>query len=180
VARSIGEILIEMGFVDEAQVQEALELQETEGGKLGDTLIKLGYVAEADVMYAIAEQTGMEVADLDDTEVEPSVIDMIPKTFAETYRVCPVGSEQGVLVVALADPMNPTVLDDLRFMLNLEVRGAVSTPEAVDRAVKKYYGGKEDETLASSTSTRSWRSMRAARSCRTSRPSPTRRPSSSS
>jgi type IV pilus assembly protein PilB len=148
VARSIGEILIEMGFVDEAQVQEALELQETEGGKLGDTLIKLGYVAEADVMYAIAEQTGMEVADLDDTEVEPSVIDMIPKTFAETYRVCPVGSEQGVLVVALADPMNPTVLDDLRFMLNLEVRGAVSTPEAVDRAVKKYYGGKEDETLA--------------------------------
>src|SRR5690606_1388555 len=66
----------------------------------------------------------------------------------ETYRVCPVGSEAGVLVVALADPMNPTVLDDLRFMLNLEIRGAVSTKEAVDRAIERYYGAMEDDSLA--------------------------------
>ncbi len=148
MARSMGEILVEMGFVDEAEVDEALKIQEGEGGKLGDILIKLGYVSEPDVLFALAEQTGMEVADLDDTEVEPSVIDMISKTFAETYRVCPVGSEGGVVVVALSDPMNPTVLDDLRFMLNLEVRGAVSTPEAVDRAILKYYGAKEDDSLA--------------------------------
>jgi type IV pilus assembly protein PilB len=148
VARSIGEILMEMGFVDDAQVEEALKVQEDEGGKLGDILVKLGYVAEPDILFAIAEQTGMEVADLDDTDVPAEVIDMIPRTFVETYRVCPVGAESGVLVVALADPMNPTVLDDLRFMLNLEVRGAVSTPDAVDRAVKKYYGGKEDTSLA--------------------------------
>ena len=148
MARSIGEILCDMGFVDDAEVEEALRVQEREGGKLGDILIQLGYVSEPDVLFAIAEQTGMEVADLDDTEVEPTVIDMIPKTFAETYRVCPVGHEAGVLVVALADPMNPTVLDDLRFMLNLEVRGAVSTQAAVERAILRYYGAKEDETLA--------------------------------
>jgi type IV pilus assembly protein PilB len=148
VARSMGEILMEMGFVDEAQIEEALKIQENEGGKLGDVLVKLGYVAEPDILFALAEQTGMEVADLDDTEVPPECIDMIPKTFAETYRVCPVGYEAGVIVVALGDPMNPTVLDDLRFMLNVEVRGAVSTPEAVDRGIKKYYGGKDDDSLA--------------------------------
>ncbi|MCO5171413.1 MAG: Flp pilus assembly complex ATPase component TadA [Planctomycetes bacterium] len=139
---------MEMGFVDEAQVEEALKVQEDEGGKLGDILVKLGYVAEPDILFAVAEQTGMEVADLDDTDVDPGVIDMVPRNIVETYRVCPVGYEAGVLVVALADPMNPTVLDDLRFMTNCEVRGAVSTPDAVDRAVTKYYGGKEDTSLA--------------------------------
>ena len=139
MARGIGEILSEMGFVDEQEVDEALRLQMDKGGKLGDILIELGYVTEPDVLFALAEQTGMEVADLDEEDVSPDVIAMVPKTFAETYRVCPVGCEDGVLIVALADAMNPTVLDDLRFMLNLEIRGAVSTPSAVDRAVEQYY-----------------------------------------
>ncbi|RMG10065.1 MAG: GspE/PulE family protein [Planctomycetota bacterium] len=147
MARGIGEILQDMGFVDEAEIQEALRLQENKGGKLGDILIELGYVSEPDVLFALAEQTGMEVADLDEEEVPPEVIEMVPKTFATTYRVCPVGYEDGVLVVALADPMNPTVLDDLRFMLDLEIRGAVSTPEAVDRALERYYGGVDDGTF---------------------------------
>ena len=135
MARGIGEILADMGFVDEAEIEEALKIQRGEGGKIGDILIKLGYVSEPDVLFALAEQTGMEVADLDEEEVPPNVVDMVPKTFAVTYRVCPVGFEAGVLIVALADPMNPTVLDDLRFMLNVEIRGAVSTPDAVDRAL---------------------------------------------
>ncbi len=144
MARGIGEILQEMGFVDEDEIQEALRIQDDKGGKLGDILIQLGYVSEPDVLFALAEQTGMEVADLDEEDIGPDTIALVPKTFAVTYRVVPVGQEAGVLVVALADPMNPTVLDDLRFMLNLEIRGAVSTPDAVDRALERYYGGADD------------------------------------
>jgi type IV pilus assembly protein PilB len=144
MARGIGEILQEMGFVDETEIQEALRIQMEQGGKLGDILVEQGYVSEPDVLFALAEQTGMEVADLDEEEIPEAVIEMVPKTFAETYRVCPVGYEDGVLVVALADPMNPTVLDDLRFMLNLEIRGAVSTVEAVDRSIEHYYGAMDD------------------------------------
>ena len=69
MARGIGEILSEMGFVDEAEIDEALRLQMDKGGKLGDLLIELGYVSEPDVLFALAEQTGMEVADLDEEEV---------------------------------------------------------------------------------------------------------------
>lgn len=148
MARGIGEILSEMGFVDEAEIDEALQLQMNKGGKLGDLLIELGYVSEPDVLFALAEQTGMEVADLDEEEVTEDVIAMVPKTFATTYRVCPVGYEDGVLIVALADAMNPQVLDDLRFMLNLEIRGAVSVPSAVDRAIERYYGATEETTFA--------------------------------
>ena len=145
MARSIGEILQDMGFVDEAEIEEALALQEEKGGKLGDILIELGYVSEPDVLFALAEQTKMEVVDLDDTEVPPEIIEMVPKTFTATYKVCPVSFEGGTLVVALADPMNPTVLDDLRFMLNVNIRGAVSSPGAIDRALEKYYPGGTEE-----------------------------------
>ncbi len=98
--------------------------------------------AESDVdasMFALAERTGMDVADLDGAEISADIIRMVPQTFAETYRVCPIGFEDGVLTVALATPLNPTVLDDLRFMLNLEIRGAVSNPGEIDRAIERYY-----------------------------------------
>ncbi|MBL4848539.1 MAG: Flp pilus assembly complex ATPase component TadA [Planctomycetes bacterium] len=136
-----------MGFVDVEDVNEGLTIQQKKGGKLGDVLIELGYVTPEDILFALAEQTGMEVADLDEEEIDQSVIDLIPKTFAVTYRVVPVGQEAGVIVVALGDPMNPTVLEDLRFMLNLEVRGAVSTPEAIERAIIRYYGPIEETTF---------------------------------
>ena len=145
--RNIGEILIEMGFVDVEDVNEGLAIQGKKGGKLGDILTQLGYVTPEDILFALAEQTGMEVADLDEEEIEQSVIDLIPKTFAVTYRVVPVGQEGGVIVVALGDPMNPTVLEDLRFMLNLEVRGAVATPDAINRAITRYYGAIEETTF---------------------------------
>ena len=86
MARGIGEILQDMGFVDEAEIKEALRIQDDKGGKLGDILIELGYVSEPDVLFALAEQTGMEVADLDEEEIDAAVIEMVPKTFAETYR----------------------------------------------------------------------------------------------
>jgi type IV pilus assembly protein PilB len=136
-----------MDFIDEDDVEEALKVQAKKGGKLGDVLVELGYVTPEDVLFALAEQTGMEVADLDEEEIDPSVIDMIPKSFAETYRVMPVGHEGGVVVVALGDPMNPQVLEDLRFMLNLEVRGAVATQEAIDRAIEHYYGAMDETTF---------------------------------
>ena len=145
--RGIGEILIEMGFLEEEDVAEALKVQGSKGGKLGDVLISLGYVTAEDVLFALAEQTGMEVADLDDEEIDPAVIDMIPKNFAETYRVVPVRHEGGVVIVALGDPMNPAVIEDLRFMLNLDVQGAVATPDAINRAIERYYGAMEETTF---------------------------------
>jgi len=137
-----------MGFLEEEDVQEATALQSKQGGKMGEILIEMGLVTEADVVYALGEQLGMDVADLDGTNVESSVIDLVPKTIAVPHRICPVEYEDGILIVALSDPMNPQVLDDLRFMLNLEVKGAVAVPEAVDRALEKYYGGAEDNSLA--------------------------------
>src|SRR5690606_16951102 len=77
---------------------------------------------------------------------QPQVIDQVPKTLALSHRICPVAEEDGVVVVALSDPMNITVLEDLGFMLNKEVKGAIASPESIDAAIERYYG-KDDSTM---------------------------------
>lgn len=142
--KALGAILQEAGIVSEEQIVEALQLQKETGGPLGKILVEIGYVTEDEILLALGEQAGMEVVNLDDMEVAPEVLDMVSKSVATVYRVCPVAMEGGLLTVAMADPLNLSTLDDLRFLLNCEIQGAVSNEETVSRALDKYYAGIEE------------------------------------
>src|SRR5438105_15721462 len=110
MADQIGEILKEMDLISDTEIEEILKLQEDKPGKkFGELAIELGYITPPDLMYAIAAQTGMGVAELDDKEIPAEIIDKVAKTVAETYKVVPFEYEDGTLVVALADPMNTNV-----------------------------------------------------------------------
>ena len=146
MADQIGEILRRMDLISDAEIEELCKLQEDHPDKkFGELAVEKGYITPPDLMYAIAEQTGMPVVDLDEIEDIPDdVINRIPKSMAETYRIMPYEFEENTLVVALADPMNTNVLDDIRFMTNCEVKGAVALPEQIERSFTKYYGEKEE------------------------------------
>jgi type IV pilus assembly protein PilB len=146
MADPMGEILKEMDLISDAEIEEILKIQENKPNKkFGDIAIELGYITTVDLMYAIAAQTGMAVAELDELSIPEDVIKRVQKTIAETYKVIPFEFEDNTLVVALSDPMNTNVLDDIRFMTNCEVKGAVALPEAIDRAIEKYYGGQAED-----------------------------------
>src|SRR5690242_16015039 len=142
MADQIGEILKRMDLISDAEIEEICRLQEDKPGKkFGELAVEMGYVTPPDLMYAIAEQTGMPVEDLDAIdEISTDAINKIPKAMAETYKIMPIAFEDNTLVVALADPMNTNVLDDIRFMTNCEVKGEVALPESIERAFTKYYG----------------------------------------
>jgi type IV pilus assembly protein PilB len=143
--RRIGQILIEMGIVTEAQVKEALEQAKTQGGALGQMLAQLGYATEDDVIQALADQAGMEVIELSSLDSIPSdVLDKVSPSLAKIYRIVPVRVDDDVLTVAMADPLNVNALDDLRLMLSCEVVGAVSTESAVDDAIEKFYADRRE------------------------------------
>ncbi|HOX36578.1 MAG TPA: ATPase, T2SS/T4P/T4SS family [Candidatus Brocadiia bacterium] len=135
----LGRILKEMHLVTESQIQEALAIQKERGGAIGSILVKLNYVTNEEVTMALAVQAGMEVVDLDKTEIPPEVIDRVSASVAQVYRVIPVSYHEGNLTVALANPMHLKTLDDLRFLLDCEVTGSVSNEDAVNRALHKYY-----------------------------------------
>ena len=124
--KRLGEILIEMDLVTKVEIREALEHQRKEGGLLGEILVQMGYITDKDLLFALGAQSGMEVVDLDEVEVPTEVIEKVPVNYAETFMICPVSFDGRGLTVALADPLNVNVLDDLRFLLNCEVQGAVS------------------------------------------------------
>ncbi len=139
----LGRILKDMGLVTESQVQEALAIQKDSGGPIGEILLERGYINRDDLTMALATQAGMEVVELDGIEVPQEVVNMVEPAVAQVYRVVPVRYRNGVLTVALADPAHLKTLDDLRFLLDCEIRGAVTNAGAVDRAIAKYYSTQE-------------------------------------
>jgi type IV pilus assembly protein PilB len=153
--KPLGQVLREMELVNEGQIQEALQIQRDEGGALGDILVqKLGYISAEDLRLALAAQLGMEVVDLGSVEIKPELIEKIPASMAQVYKVIPVKMEKNVLTVAMADPHNVSALDDLRFMLGCEVEGAVADEGDVAQALEKYYGHEQslDNVMQSITS----------------------------
>lgn len=144
---TIIDILIDMDLISEEDVEEADLYCSKNGGEPHEALLSLNYVTEEDILFAIGSQTGMDVIDLDNEEILPEVVDQVPKNIAFGHRVMPVAEEDGVVIIALSDPMNAAVLDDLSFMLNKEIRGAISSPESIDAAIERYYGAEDDQTM---------------------------------
>jgi len=147
LVKKLGEILVDLGRVKPEDVKRALAIQDERGGAIGEILVSMGACTRADVHYALGIQQGMEVVDLRTADVPAEALEKVPKSVAEIYRIVPLGFDSdGVFTVAMADPQNLHILDDLRFMLNCEVKGAVSSEKEVMEAIERLYGS-EGETL---------------------------------
>jgi type IV pilus assembly protein PilB len=154
-SKPLGQILKEMKLVTEFDIQEALQVQKAKGGAIGRILIDKGLIDDRQLTEALGRQSGMQVVDLSGMMIGPDLNDMVPVNVAETYQVIPIAYDGTTLTVALADPKNISMLDDLKFMLNCDVKGAVSDPEAVAAAFEKYYADKSEsmESLIGSMGT---------------------------
>ncbi len=142
--KPLGQVLKEMELVNEGQIQEAISIQRKEGGVIGEILVKLGYVAREEILLALAAQMGMEVVDLSEMEIPPEVINKVPTTMAKSYNVVPIKFENNVLTIAMANPHDVNIRDDLRHTLHCEVEGAVASEEAVMAALEKYYAHRQE------------------------------------
>ena len=120
--RLIGQILKDRGVVGEGQVQEALAEQRKHGGLLGQHLIALKSCTRADLAAALAEQAGLEPVDLTRVEPSPEALERIDSSTARAYGVLPITLEHSTLLVAISDPLNTAVLDDLSFTTEYSVR----------------------------------------------------------
>jgi len=147
--KPLGQILKEMRLVTESQIQEAFAIQRQRGGALGDILVSLNYVTDQEILTALGVQAGMEVVDLNAMDIPEEIIARVTPSIATVYRVVPIKFENNTLTVAMADPLNVKTLDDLHFLLDVNVKGAVSNEAAVAKALDRYYAGVQEtiETL---------------------------------
>ena len=143
--RRIGQILVDLGYLTEDQLWDVLEEQKQSPGEvLGQVAVRLELVTFEQVTEALAEQWGMPVVNLRETVIPPKVLDLVPQTMAEIYKIVPISLKNDLLTVAMGDPHNVAALDDLRNFLGFDVRGAVSNMQDVEESIARHYADKED------------------------------------
>jgi len=153
--RRLGEILVEKGIVTPEQVDKAIELQASNDRmRIGDALVELGAADWDEITNALGELLGYEVVDLPSMSLPLEAIEAVPKAIAKQHPIVPISRHDGTLTMAITDPFDLYAMDNLRFVLNADVRCVLASPEAVDEAIQKYYGIEEstvDNMLAEFT-----------------------------
>ncbi|MEW4489075.1 ATPase, T2SS/T4P/T4SS family [Thalassoglobus sp. JC818] len=144
--RKLGQILVDLGYLNEDQLWDVLEEQKQSPGEvIGQVAKRMGLVTEDQITEALAEQFGMPVVALAETTIPPKVLELVPETMASVYKIMPISLQDNVLTVAMADPQNLAALDDLRNFLGYDVRGAVSSLNEVEESIARHYASQEDD-----------------------------------
>ncbi|MSR58937.1 MAG: pilus assembly protein PilB [Planctomycetaceae bacterium] len=143
--RRLGQILVDLGYLNEDQLWDILEEQKQSPGEvIGRVAVRMGLIGESQLGEALAEQWGMQVVNIKETTISPKVLDLVPETMASIYKIMPISLKNNVLTVAMADPQNIAALDDLRNFLGYDVRGAVSNPADIQAAIERFYADKQE------------------------------------
>jgi type IV pilus assembly protein PilB len=146
--RRIGQVLIDLGFMDEEQLWDVLEEAKNTGQLTGQTAVARGLITDDQLLTALADQQGLKVANLDDIKITPEVTTMVTETMAQVYKILPLTLRDNVLTIAISDPSNLAPLDDLRNLLGVkEVVATVASPKAIAEASTKAYAGKEESII---------------------------------
>ena len=124
----LGELLLGRGLITEEQLEMAREQATQRGRSLGRIVIELGFVTEGGLVAILAEQLGLEFVDLTETNVDASAVALVPETTARRHNCIPIRfDEDQRLVLAMADPANVVAVDDIRAMSNKDVKTVVAT-----------------------------------------------------
>lgn len=144
----LGKILVNQGFLNEEMVAEMLKSLDAESGTtLQKSLVDHGFMREDDVLNALASELGMEKINLSSIEVTPDLLQQVPKKIARDYRVFPVSFSDSDVSVAISDPLNIQVLDDLQRILGKPVRTMVCSEDEIERYYRRYYEGDEIKNI---------------------------------
>src|SRR5213594_3542058 len=144
----LGDLLVTGGVITPQQLREALDYQRIKGGRLGICLIKLGYLTEDILHSVLTRQFGVALVDLASCEVEADVVKLLPRDCVVRYQVMPVKRTGNVLYVALSDPNDVVVLDELRFRTGCKIIEPLLARESeIREAIDKYYGTSKEVEL---------------------------------
>src|SRR5262245_17684980 len=143
--RRIGQIFVDLGFITDDQLEALLEEQQQHPGQLlGKVAESQNLINEEQLAQALAEQWGMQVIHLADTVIPPNVLTLVTDTMAQLYRIVPISFRDNVLTIALCDPQNLSIQDELRTFLGYEIRSVVATERDILKALDRYYQSNVD------------------------------------
>jgi type IV pilus assembly protein PilB len=135
----LGELLVRNQLIDNQQLNQALEDQKLNGGRIGTCLVRLGFVKEEELSAFLSKQYGVPSINLSDFEVDPEIVRQVPAEIAQKYQIVPVNRAGSTLIVAMNDPSNLFAIDDLKFMTGFNIEVVVATESSIKIAIDQYY-----------------------------------------
>lgn len=135
-----GDILKEYGYVTEEQIGDAIAYQKAHRGvRIGDALIALGYIDEMHLLQALGQRLHLKIIDLNNESVDVTAVEKIPRPLAEKYEMLAISINNGVLRLALNDPMNFYGIEDIRQVTGMQVESCLCQRSALQQAIQYYY-----------------------------------------
>lgn len=142
--KNISDNLLEKKIITEEQLKESIEEKKRSGKNLAKILVECGYISGAFLIKQLSEQVGMEPVELKNKVPEPKALALINAATTRLYRILPLRIVGNTLDIAVVDPFNPLVFDDIRFMLGMDVRGFIADELELIEALDKYYGQRRE------------------------------------
>ncbi|RZT21583.1 GspE/PulE family protein [Fictibacillus sp. BK138] len=136
--KRLGDLLVESGLITEDVLQQTLK-EKRSNQKLGDAFIEKGLLTEQQLIEVLEFQLGIPHISLYRYPIEEQAISIVPREFARRHFLMPIKKDGDKLFVAMADPMDFTVIDDLRLTTGFQIERAISAKDDIIRAHKKFY-----------------------------------------
>ena len=147
--RRLGQILVDLGFIADEQLEMLLEEQNQHPGQLiGKIAEDMGLITDDQLNQALAEQFNMQTVDIEGFVPPDDARNQVTDAMAQLYRVIPLQLNDGVLTLATCDPQNLSMQDELRRFIGSEIRMLVATENQILKAIDKYYNS-ENESIES-------------------------------
>ncbi|MFI5234620.1 MAG: type IV-A pilus assembly ATPase PilB [Gemmatimonadales bacterium] len=143
----LGDILVREGLINREQLNQGLLEQKSSGHRLGYVLVKLGLVQELEVTKVLAKQYRMPAVDLSRFEVDPKILKLVPAELALKQSVLPLKREGRTLTVAMADPTNSGLIEDLKFITRYDLFPVIAGEYTLRNLIEKHYNS-GDQQLA--------------------------------
>src|SRR2546428_6387502 len=134
------DLFVDQNVLQKAQADDVLTEAQQNGKTIVQAMVDGGFMDEAGFYHTVAEGIGAEFIDLNDREIGPEVVKIIPAGLARLHRALPVELVDGTLRVALADPLEPSTAEDLRFALGRDIEVVVAPVEQIEDRIKIFYG----------------------------------------
>lgn len=138
--KKIGEILVENGLITATQLAEALAEQRASGGRLGEIIVKKGWVSREEIDKSLTQQRGISTFNLSGYIIEPEVVRLIPEDFARKYKLMPVFVIENTLTIAMSDPSNVFIIDEIQRLTKLNVEPVSAEELDIRKTQDQYYG----------------------------------------
>ncbi len=171
----LGDILVETNLLTPAQLEAALVGQRRTGVPLGETLIQLGYITERQLKNALSIQLRIAFVDLDRRSIDPELATVISERYARRHRAIPIARDDDRIVLAMDDPTDADVVAEVRSCTGCRIDVATATADTLERALSRLYGDRGELGTAHppTAAAHSEKTARARRRRPSRRPAPT-------